>query len=130
MPVFKHTAHVEMWDWLAKNPKKEKHNWPGWKINGGTHDPVIGQCFACGYAKALYDNRPRFAAPGRICENRCPLIWPKNNYGERECCFGGLFAKWAGSGECPEARIMMAEQIRDLPLIEGFEGEDAWLRKE
>lgn len=39
--------HRVMWNWLAKNPTKQKGDWPGWK---NIKENVMDHCFACQYA--------------------------------------------------------------------------------
>lgn len=55
MAKFNHTAHKELWDWLARNPDKEKDDWPGWIGNGGEYYYVVAECFACEYDLKLSD---------------------------------------------------------------------------
>ena len=52
----------ELWDWLAKNPNREKGDWPGWKINGGKCDTAPSECFACEY---------RFTTSSDYCYEDC-----------------------------------------------------------
>ena len=45
-------AHVELWDWLANHPDKNKRLWPGWERHGdgyGVYDntEVAAHCFLC-----------------------------------------------------------------------------------
>jgi len=47
-------AHREMWAWLAQNPDKKKHHWPGWqrfRMRYG-NVMVLVDCFLCAYALA------------------------------------------------------------------------------
>jgi len=44
--------HKALWNWLAKNPDKEKRHWPGWKtiekVNTGEYSELLWMmCFAC-----------------------------------------------------------------------------------
>jgi hypothetical protein len=102
--VFNHTAHVALWDWLAKNPGQVKWNWPGWSEIEG--DPSQYEyCFGCEAIK-----------PGRACENGCPLVWSKHM--SVDGC-GKEWFFWEGAKDDYEERTRLAEQIRDLPVREG-----------
>lgn len=107
--------HRELWDWLSKNPKKDKRDWPGWK----NLRYIESHCFACDYC--LYD-----------CPN-CLFIWPYDH------CISvfeidedtdeelgkniGIFALWDESEDSTE-RTKLAEQIRDLPIREDNDNTD------
>ena len=70
-PVFDHTSHKALWNWLAENPDKEKEDWPGFNELRYVPD---NECFACQY---VWDGG------GYIrCHEYCPLIWP----GGLGCC--------------------------------------------
>ena len=58
---FHHTAHKALWNWLSKNPKRYKAEWPGWSRNGGKVYLGMSACLACNYS--AYD-----------CKG-CPLVW-------------------------------------------------------
>ena len=60
--------HKKMWLWLAKNPNKNKHDWPEWDFNGGDIQYVYGHCFACYFDDEFFE--------GLECEN-CPIKWIK-----------------------------------------------------
>lgn len=129
--TFNHTAHKELWDWLANNPGQPKSAWPGWSYYPDIKEEYNG-CFACEYV-IRYKQAPLYLAP---CSAHCPLVWPNSG-----ACFDlhreGLFARW---NKC---RLMaqclsiepwcfyevtasfystmsdLARQIRDLPVKEG-----------
>ena len=106
---FNHTAHKELWTWLADNPEKGKGEWPGWENNGGKYPNTSNDCFAC-----EYDNKIDWPA----CDS-CPLIW------ETTYCqpYNSLFTKWQSAffnnnhKSCSE----FARQIANLPVREGVE---------
>jgi hypothetical protein len=106
---FKHIGHYLLWDWLSKNPCKEKFEWPGWKSNGGEYEDIENYCFAC-CANNLSD-----------CHPSCPLIWPEFSRGKDSC--GDLCFDWSYSGRYGDndidKRTKLAQQIRDLPVREG-----------
>ena len=122
--IFNHTAHKAMWYWLSKNPKKNKHDWPGWRYNGGDLDGGINECFACEYA----------VCDGRIDCARCPLTQWTDLSKERkyfsyvesdECrgdaeglCMIGLYGKWCDAyyARDLEKIAFFAKKIRDLPV--------------
>ena len=88
--------HKEIWDWLSKNPKKQKDDWPRWEFNGGIIKYTANLCFLCeqshGCTSCLLDPQPM---------------------GEE--CLGGLFDNWQGA-KTPAARKKYAALIRDLPV--------------
>lgn len=106
MIKFNHTAHKELWDWLAKNPEKGKREWSGWIENRGGYYAAL-HCFACDYAE---DERT-----GDRCE-ACPLIW--DNFDN--ICYLGIFGAWEDEKNL-QKRTKWAEKIRDLPVKEGVE---------
>jgi hypothetical protein len=57
-------SHEGLWNWLAKNPKKRKRDWPGWKTMEKYEIPIpINHCFACEYSD------------GYVADcNKCP-VW-------------------------------------------------------
>lgn len=114
MAKFNHTAHKELWDWLAKNPDKNKYDWPGWGFNGGKHVATRG-CFACKYVVYRYgwDKKDD-------CEN-CPLVWPNDIYCD-ENSDESLYGAWRNETDLKK-RSELARQIRDLPVWEGVECE-------
>ncbi len=102
--VFNHTAHKELWNYLAENPTEWKVNWPGWETNGGKYNKVNSHCFAC-----------EFIVGGTCCD--CPLIWPNN-----DCAgYNGLHTKWAKEGISLEERTSLALKIANLPVRNGIE---------
>jgi hypothetical protein len=112
--------HRELWGWLAKNPKKNKEDWPGWEQIAkeypelATREEVIdSHCFAC-YATNQF-------TPGNCLYEACSdcvLDWPGEN-----CCNDnpddgkGLFMEW-DYAERLKTRRKLAIQIRDLPVRE------------
>ena len=112
--VFNHTAHKALWNWLSKNPDKEKIEWPGWEWNGGKYDDSIRNgCFACMYTFNPYE--------GNINCHKCPVIWPDNircNYCNEEG-YVGLYIKYMEENLDFPRRSELAAQIRDLPVREG-----------
>lgn len=105
---FNHTAHRELWNWLADNPEKNKWNWPGWETYG---NPENG-CFACEYIK----NVPY------VTKCNCPLIWPENYTEDANECMGalGIYRVWDSSGNSGH-RASLARTIANLPVREGVE---------
>ncbi len=65
----------ELWDWLAKNPDKEKRDWVGWKTRRGKSEYVESHCFACGFNYEYKDHCgedcivPVFRYKGDGCEH-------------------------------------------------------------
>lgn len=114
MAKFNHTAHKELWDWLARNPDKEKKDWPGLGVNGGKYIGVLCYCFACEYDSIFmpFD-----------CSH-CPLVWPNNVICNDVLPDGSLslYKKWDGETDLKK-RSELARRIRDLPVREGVECE-------
>lgn len=102
---FNHTKHKELWNWLADNPGKTKHEWPGW--NGKF---VESCCFAC-----VYDTEKGAEEGCLDCCNYCPLEWPGNLVcGEPN----SLYEEWdaADKDSSPIAR-----RIANVPVKDGVE---------
>lgn len=98
--------HHKLWDWLAKNPKKEKYEWPEWERFERLNPQLHEYCFAC-------------MVTSDSCE-KCVLMWPGRTCSyltEDEWSANGLFEQWAGCGNMEE-RANLAAQIRDLPVRE------------
>ena len=104
-PVFNYTEHRELWDWISKNSKKLKEEWPKWRINGGQYEMNEKACFACDYK----DN-----TKSKWCEN-CPLVWINDIKCYKDNSLYDIFAK------TPDVhlRIKCAEMIRDLKVKDG-----------
>jgi hypothetical protein len=52
-----------LWRWLARNPTKDKSQWPGWPLHG----TVQGHCFCCEYSSQQ-------GYVGQWSCDGCPLI--------------------------------------------------------
>ena len=92
--------HWQMWDWLSKNPKKDKLDYLD-KIN---HGPLSCSCFLC-------------AAVNNQCR-KCPLFQASGNYCMEEYA-EDPFSEW-DYAKTSKDRIFYAKLIRDcvLPWIE------------
>lgn len=113
MAKFNHTAHKELWDWLVRNPDKEKFEWPEWIINGGSYTNPGWGCFACGYCKEIGNTY--------ACCDDCPLIWPNDVLCDDITPYGSsLYQKWDDETDLKK-RSELACRIRDLPVREGVE---------
>ena len=102
--IFNHTAHKELWNYLAENPTKQKEDWPGWEVNGGKYNKINSHCFAC-----------EFIVGSTCCD--CPLIWPSKQ------CIGiyGLYQRWVEQDISLEERTSFALKIANLPVRKGIE---------
>ena len=107
--IFNHTAHKELWNYLAENPTEYKVSWPGWEWNGGKYKKVNSYCFAC-----------EFTLGGTCCN--CPLIWPGGycTY-EYNTSNYGLYRKWVEENISLEKRTSLALKIANLPVRDGVE---------
>lgn len=108
--------HYELWDWLSKNPDKEKEDWFALDKNKGIK--VANDCFACQFDLEAKGNR--------TC-TRCPIGSGKAAI--EEDCLGGLFERYTRAefdyriGKTSSSRdkvIELAKQIRDLPWSEEY----------
>ena len=112
--IFDYTGHKELWNWLAENPGKDKHEWPGWKAyhNGRF---VESCCYAC-----VYDT-VKGAEEGCLdCCKYCPLEWPGNlACGEKH----SLYEEWgnANAENYYETASNLARKIANLPVKAGVE---------
>lgn len=109
--VFNRTAHRDLWGWLAENPDKEKHNWPGWQINGGEVQDSSTSCLACDYVEDI-----GMGHSWTCLRDCCPIMWPSKSKKTYQFC-GLLFYEWSEASE--KSRIRLAKKIRDLPVREG-----------
>lgn len=91
----------DLWRWLARNPRREKYDWPGWNRYG----TVPAYCPCCGYVIQRYGKDKLYPA----CVRRCPLglLWPKGCSAK-----GSPFARWLLS-RIHRVRRCCAEQIAD-----------------
>ena len=74
--------HYELWDWLSKNPDKEKEDWFALDKNKGIK--VANDCFACQLGNEIAD----------CCCRACPLICDETN---NKSCLGGLYKKYTNA---------------------------------
>ena len=97
--------HWELWDWLSRNPKKKKTEWPDWAIYGD----ITSYCFAC-----EYDGQHNAEED---C-SKCLLQFIPNDkdVGTYPYCLGGLYQKWIDTEEDSVEHSRLAAQIRDLPI--------------
>ena len=116
---FDYGGHWRLWDWLAKNPTKQKADWPGW-IN--YPNGVLMNCFACSSTAPSMDTLPS-------CK-RCPLKWPHRTchwtpicpfYAWHEVTMHLAEATWSAGvrDTLLQQCVALAEQIRDMPLRKG-----------
>ena len=110
--VFDIIGHRELWNWLADNSTKDKHDWPGWKDNGGKYTDAWAHCFACEYGGTDDEG-------DRAC---CPLEWSGTDQTAYACEeVGSPFFKWKGLNgnietyHSPE----LAREIANLPVRKG-----------
>lgn len=73
-------GHRKLWRWLAENPFAYKHEWLGWKRNGGSHEECRSSCFLCECAVHNRKNGiivcPLDWSPGESCQsNEDYLLW-------------------------------------------------------
>lgn len=99
-------GHKELWTWLAKNPKMNKEDWPGWS----NYDDSVNSCFAC----AL-----------RGCNKTCSIIWPGGNSCHGKCNGESeIYGQWSMLGNAEEEDRddeWKAERSRLATLIANLE---------
>lgn len=113
-----HEWHIELWNWLADNPTKEKGDWFNLKYNGLYKNEVHCECFACqlaNYESFSWDN----------CK-KCPIKWGNEVTGQidmyclsdiNESSIDTLFDKWILEKDLQQ-RSEYARQIANLPWDE------------
>lgn len=108
--------HYELWDWLSKNPDKNKYDWFALDKNRGII--ASNNCFACQFDSEAVGNK--------ACV-RCPIGSGKAVIGES--CLGGLYERYmkaksnyriSKTSDLRAEVIELAEQIRDLPWSEEY----------
>lgn len=108
--------HYELWDWLSKNPDKNKYDWFALDKNRGII--ASNNCFACQFDSEVVGNK--------ACV-RCPIGSGKAVIGES--CLGGLYERYmkaksnyriSKTSDLRAEVIELAEQIRDLPWSEEY----------
>lgn len=111
--VFNHTGHKELWDWLSKNPTKDKKQWPGWEWNKGEYY-AANDCFACSYAWDCYTEEYEYDYKA-ICKD-CPIKWPRTDN-----CDKSIYREWVAAlhNKRYDETARLAAEIRDLPVKEG-----------
>jgi hypothetical protein len=96
--------HRELWFWLAENPRKYKHEWPGWEKHDTWENDIRSyapQCYACGEAH----KRMRRQGGDTYC-TCCPVDW-----GACECMRSDtIYEAWKFETNL-ELRSIMAEAI-------------------
>lgn len=109
--TFQHKAHKRLWNWLAKNPRKQKKDWPGWH---SIPYALVRDCFACEYA---WIAREELEEGLDLCYY-CPLCAKYS-----DMCLAGLFNTWAQakypSRRMRKIRIAAARKIANLKVKEG-----------
>lgn len=119
-PIFRHDLHIDLWDWLAKNPSKRKNDAPEY-----LHGESVNNCHACDYNY--------YTDGGDLICNACPF---RNQWGgmyDGVHCRdrGGPYNQWDDSFDWGKVstktlvmRSKLARQIRDLPLRKDWDWQD------
>lgn len=118
--LFNRKAHKKLWLWLAKNPNKQKEEWPGWK----DYDiwKIPNECFACEFAMSL-----RRTGVGLWCYYLCPFSFKRRYSGEFDAyreCLGGIYRAYEDAGDYSSRRNLklrtkLARKIAMMPVKEG-----------
>ena len=109
--VFNHTAHVQLWTWLADNPDRTKEDWPGWDY----YKRQDNDCFACTVSRALCHEAQSPREYFDVCHRYCPLKWPRN-----KPCYAGVYGIWCDNDNY-KVRRKLAQYIANLPVKEGIQ---------
>lgn len=114
MPVFEHSIHMAVWEYIENNPESIKTDWPGWKDHPELDVELLiesNYCMACYYqSQAAKINLSFSDTPGCFW---CPLIWPDGH-----CARGnkdGLYNKFRNC-ESPQFKSAYAKLIKELPV--------------
>ena len=115
-----HEWHMELWNWLADNPEKEKIDWFKLKFNDNYYNEVYSDCFACQCAN--YDSFDWIHC------KKCPIIWGNEEFQSDIFCINNLedafintlFDKWTYESDMVK-RSEYAHQIANLPWNESEE---------
>lgn len=119
IPVFNHTKHRELWQWLSEHPKADKED--AFIALFGFPAPRA-HCYACAACEELMRATSYATIPRALDCRLCPLEWPGG-----ECEFyrpsgKGLYWQWADLKTTPAERADLARQIRDLPVKPDWPG--------
>lgn len=105
IPVFSHTLHKQMWEWLSENPRRRAVDFiSACHMDRDRKDALLSNSasFACEYAMVLFRDAP---LKDDLCDY-CPLVCEN---GSSEECLGGLLQEWKGLGEV--RRCIISEKI-------------------
>lgn len=92
-----------MWMWMAKNPGKQKSDFPEWE-SFTDHEIPPHFCYACEIAGQEKDE----AIKPHLCLAKCPVVWP-----DTICLNDGLYSKWEQTDSIKE-KTKLATQIAEL----------------
>lgn len=115
IPVFSHTLHKRMWEWLSENPRRKEVDFiSACRMNRERRKVLLanGNSFACEYASALYHTAPRKDV---LCKF-CPLVWEDGG----DWCLGGLVFEWAGLQTVRRCVIREKENGESLVEVQRF----------
>lgn len=106
--------HKKLWTWLAKNPNKQKWDWPEWKLR---ETICKSCCFPCQYVVERYGQDAQcMKSHSRYV--LCPLDFFRAS--EYSGCLDSLYGQWkfADDNYNPVEKSRLAWIIADLPLRE------------
>lgn len=98
---------VELFSWLAKNPRKKKCDWPGWK----GYSRLLNFCACCEYVETIEIQRGS-------CHYTCPIKWLKTDrmllHRQSHCgAATSPYRKWVRAIQ-PKTRTKYAKQVVNL----------------
>lgn len=111
---FEWAKHKELWDELARTGEEFKEDTEA--LRGVD---ILNACWCCEAVResgVVVEEDGISLNPGMACPN-CPLAWPGRVCSLRRTT--GLYNEWAFA-RTEEKRKVLAAQIRDLPLAEGW----------
>jgi len=116
---------IEWWKWLAKNPTKDKEDWPRLEIHGGDVPRMFAYCPCCEYK----DQRD-ITHGYEPCKKHCPIPrWEKIDAEVMCCSDDSPFILWDNArsdgdykeaGKQAERIVILAQQaLNRLPKRRG-----------
>lgn len=114
-PVFSHTLHKQMWEWISENPRRQEKDFiSSCNISRYRRQALLanGCSFACEYARTLVADAPMGSDLCRFC----PLVCEDGG----DWCLGGLVSKWSELREVRQYVIRKKDAWERLEAVQRF----------
>lgn len=119
VPVFNHTKHKELWQWLSEHPEMDKKD--VFIVTELLSFPAPrAYCYACQACKELMLAERRDTSV--LDCSLCPLEWPDSDCEFSDFSRTGLYSRWEDLKTTLAERADLARQIRDLPVKPDWHG--------